>query len=89
MKLKHSILMKLKNPKGNDVLYDFKAQRSSKQTNTLSFCPRGCCFNLKQPQSGINTRTQVCASHVGDGDDGGARGPDGAGAASGVSSRDI
>ena len=35
--------------KGNDVLFDSKAQRSSEQTNTLRFCPRSCCSHLKQP----------------------------------------
>ena len=47
--------------------------------NTLSFCPRSCCSNLKQPQSGINTRKYVCASPVGDEDAGGPDGPGGAG----------
>ena len=75
--------------KGNNVLLESKAQRSSEQTNTLSFCPRSCCSNLKQPQSGINTRMQVCASPVGDEDAGGAGGPDGAGGAGGVCRRDI
>ena len=75
--------------KGNDVLYNSKTQRSSEQTNTLSFCPRCCCSNLKQPKSGINARRYVCASHVGDEDDGGASGPDGAGGAGGVCRRYI
>ena len=35
--------------KGNDDSLDSKAQRSSEQTNYLSFCPRSCCSNLKQP----------------------------------------
>ena len=74
--------------KGNNVLYNSKAQRSSEQTNTLSFCPRCYCSNLKQPKSGINTRMKVCASHVGDEDDGGGCGPDGAGG-DGVCSRDV
>ena len=34
---------------GNNVWLDSKAQRSFEQTNTLSFCPRSCCSNLKQP----------------------------------------
>ena len=72
--------LELKSWKGKDVLYNSKAQRSSEQTNTLSFCPRCCCSNLKQPKSGINTRMYVCASHVGDEDDGGASGPDAKGA---------
>ena len=75
--------------KGNNVLYNSKAQISSEQTNTLSFCPRCCCPNLKQPKSGINTRMQVCAAHVGDEDDGGASGPDGAVGAGGVCRKDI
>ena len=35
--------------KRNNVSLDSKAQRSSEQTNTLNFCPRSCCSNLKQP----------------------------------------
>ena len=58
--------------KGNNVLLDSKAERSSEQTNTLSFCPRSCCLNLKQPQSGIYIRMQALASPVGARDAGGA-----------------
>ena len=81
-------LKEVLNKQGNDVLYNSKAQRSSEETNTLSFCPRCCCSNLKQPKSGIK-RMYVCASHVGDEDDGGATGPDGVGGAGGVCRRDI
>ena len=51
--------------------------------NTLSFCTKSCCSNLKQPQSGINMRIQAWAS-VGAGDAGGAGGAVGAGGAGGV-----
>ena len=46
--------------KGNGVALDSKAQRSSEQTKTLSFCPRSCCV--------------ACASLVSAGDAGGAGG---------------
>ena len=64
----------------------------SESTITLSFCLRSCCSNLKWPWSGINTRVEVCASPVGDGDAGvagGACGTDGDGRAGGVYKRDI
>ena len=80
---------KVETHNGNKVLLDSKDQRNSEQKNTLSFCPRSCCFNLKNPQSGINTRMYVCASPVGDEDAGGAGGPDGAGGAGSVCRRDI
>ena len=57
--------------------------------NKQILSPRCCCSNLKQPQSGIKRTMQVCASHVGDGYDGGASGPDGAGGAGGVCWWDI
>ena len=34
--------------KGNNVLLVSKVQQNSKQTNTLSFCPRSCSDNRKQ-----------------------------------------
>ena len=73
--------MKFKNSKRNVVFVDSKAQRSSEQTNTHSFCPRNCYSNLKQSNSKINTRIKVCSSPSGDED---AGGPDGAGGAGGV-----
>ena len=60
--------------KGNNVLLDFKAQRSSEQTNTLSFCPRSCCSNLKHP---VWNKYEAVASAVGSGDAGGAEGASG------------
>ena len=69
--------------------WTLKLKRNSGQTNTLSFSPRTCYSNLKQPQPGINTRVYVCASPVSDEDAGGAGGPDGAGGAGGVFRRDI
>ena len=72
--------------KGKQCFVGMQAQISSEQTNTLSFCPRSCCSNLKQPQSGINIRMQACASPVGTRDAGGAGGAGGPG---GVCRRDI
>ena len=77
--------------KGNNFLLDSKAQISCEQTNTLSFCPRNCCFNLKQPQSEIDMTMQVCASPVGAWNAGGAGcagGASGAGGAGGACRRD-
>ena len=72
MKLKTWIVMKFKNSKGNNVLLDSKAQKSSEQTNILCFCPWNCCSILKQQEFGINMRIKVSASPVGAGDAGGA-----------------
>ena len=69
--------------------WTLKLKRNSEQINTLSFSPRTCYSNLKQPQPGINTRVYVCASPVVDEDAGRAGGPDGAGGAGGVFRRDI
>ena len=69
--------------------WTLKLKRNSEQTNTLSFSPRTCYSNLKQPQPGKNTRVYVCASPVGDEDAVGAGGPDGAGGAGGVCRRVI
>ena len=85
-------------PKGNNVSLDSKDQRSSKQMNIFSFCPRSCSSNLKQTLSGINIRMYACASPVGNGDaggaggaggDGGTGGAGGAGGPGGVCRRDI
>ena len=62
---------------------DSKAPTNSEQTNTLSFCPRSCCSNLKRPQSGLNIRMQAYASPVGAGNAGGTGGYGGAEGAGG------